>query len=127
KQLPQYLAGWDIAIIPFAINESTRYISPTKTPEYLAGGKPVISTPIQDVVSPYGDGKLVHIASDAASFIQSGEAELNKADKQQWLKKSDTFLAGNSWDNTWNAMLKLINDRWQQVKNTTKIKEKEYV
>lgn len=36
KDLPHYLSGWDIAIIPFAINESTRYISPTKTPEYLA-------------------------------------------------------------------------------------------
>ena len=62
QELPAYLAGWDLALIPFAINESTRFISPTKTPEYLAAGKPVISTPIRDVVTPYGDENLVHIA-----------------------------------------------------------------
>ncbi len=55
KELPAYLSGWDIAMIPFAKNESTQYISPTKTPEYLAAGKPVISTSIVDVVTPYGD------------------------------------------------------------------------
>ena len=48
--LPRYLAGWDVALMPFAINESTRFISPTKTPEYLAGGRPVVSTPIADVI-----------------------------------------------------------------------------
>src|SRR5690606_6039543 len=59
KELPAYLKGWDVAMILFALNESTKYISPTKTPEYLAGGKPVISTPIQDVVYPYGKESLV--------------------------------------------------------------------
>ena len=54
-ELPQYLSGWDVAIMPFALNESTRFISPTKTPEYLAGGCPVVSTPITDVVRTYGD------------------------------------------------------------------------
>ena len=60
-ELPEYLAGWDIALLLFARNESTRFISPTKTPEYLAAGKPVISTSIRDVVRPYGDLKLVEI------------------------------------------------------------------
>ena len=59
-----------ISFIPFAMNESTRFISPTKTPEYLAAGKPVISSPIKDVVSPYGDNKLVHIASNVEEFIK---------------------------------------------------------
>jgi len=49
-QLPEYIAHWDLAIMPFAINEATRFISPTKTPEYLAAGKPVVSTPIHDVI-----------------------------------------------------------------------------
>jgi UDP-galactopyranose mutase len=61
-ELPRYLAGWDVALLLFALNESTKFISPTKTPEYLAAGKPVVSTPIRDVVRPYGDAGLVHIA-----------------------------------------------------------------
>ena len=59
--LPSYLAGWDAALMPFAANESTRFISPTKTPEYLAGGRPVISTPIRDVVRPYGELVTDHV------------------------------------------------------------------
>ena len=54
-ELPTYFSGWDAAMLPFALNESTRFISPTKTPEYLAAGLPVISTPIRDVVRPYGE------------------------------------------------------------------------
>jgi UDP-galactopyranose mutase len=69
NELPWYLAGWDIAMMPFALNESTRYISPTKTPEYLAGGKRVISTPIKDVMTPYEENGLVHIAATPAIFI----------------------------------------------------------
>ncbi len=74
--LPAYLHGWDIAMVPFLLNESTRFISPTKTPEYLSGGKPVISTPIQDVVHPYGENNLVHIVSGAEQFIEQATAEL---------------------------------------------------
>src|SRR6266404_7449937 len=62
-QLPAYLSGWDVALMPFAMNESTQFISPTKTPEYLAGGKPVVSTPIRDVVRHYGQLGGVKIAS----------------------------------------------------------------
>lgn len=108
KELPKYIAGWDVAIIPFAMNESTRYISPTKTPEYLAGGKPVISTPIRDVVRPYGDNKLVHIAATAGEFINCAEKELKKRSRKTWLNKVDNFLAGNSWDRTWSQMVRQI-------------------
>ena len=76
NELPAYLSGWDIAIIPFLLNESTKYISPTKTPEYLAAGKPVISTSITDVVNPYGISNLVHIADNANDFIKAAENEL---------------------------------------------------
>jgi UDP-galactopyranose mutase len=85
-----------------------RYISPTKTPEYLAGGKPVISTPIRDVVSPYGDNNLVHIAATAEEFVACGDAILNMENREQWLKEVDSFLAGNSWDRTWSQMAKHI-------------------
>jgi glycosyltransferase involved in cell wall biosynthesis len=109
EQLPEYLAGWDIAFIPFELNESTKYISPTKTPEYLAAGKPVISTSIRDVVSPYGNNGLVHIADTAEDFIRFAELELKSKDKTKWLQKSDEFLANNSWDNTWSKMMHHIN------------------
>lgn len=108
KELPQYLSGWDVALIPFAMNESTKFISPTKTPEYLAAGIPVISTPIKDVVSPYGDNKLVHIASTPQQMVNCGDKILKSKRKKAWLQKVDSFLAGNSWDKTWSQMAKHI-------------------
>ena len=129
KELPQYLAGWDVALIPFAMNESTKYISPTKTPEYLAAGIPVISTPIKDVVSPYGDNKLVHIAQNAQELVKCGESILKKKTRKAWLTKVDAFLAGNSWDKTWSQMAKHIENKLVANKtiNTTIQKEKQYV
>ena len=128
KELPSYISSWDVAVIPFAMNESTRFISPTKTPEYLAGGKPVISTPIKDVVSPYGDNQLVHIAADAETFIACAEKELKKKSRKAWLKKVDTFLAGISWDRTWSQMVKHIeNIVLKQTTINSKAKEKQYV
>ncbi len=109
QDLPGYLAGWDAAILPFALNESTRYISPTKTPEYLAGGKPVVSTPIRDVIRPYGEQQLVQIAENSSEFIQALESALTlNQDKELWLNKIDHFLNQNSWDLTWNKMRELI-------------------
>ncbi|GAC1386022.1 MAG: glycosyltransferase family 1 protein [Ginsengibacter sp.] len=110
EELPKYLSGWDVAIIPFLRNDSTKYISPTKTPEYLAGGKPVISTSIIDVVTPYGVNNLVHIADTADEFIAAAEIELNRQDRDAWLEKTDRFLSQNSWDKTWDKMMQYIMD-----------------
>lgn len=107
-ELPQYISHWDIALVLFAINESTEFISPTKTPEYLSAGIPVISTPIKDVVRPYGDENLVYIADNADTFIAFGEEELQKDSRKQWLMKVDEFLADDSWDNTFRKMSLLI-------------------
>jgi UDP-galactopyranose mutase len=110
-ELPAYLAGWDIALLLFARNESTRFISPTKTPEYLAAGKPVISTSIRDVVRPYGDLDLVQIADSPTEFINAAEKMLLKSpDSNEWLKRVDEFLADFSWDKTWAQMAVLINE-----------------
>lgn len=106
-ELPEYLSGWDVALIPFLINESTQFISPTKTPEYLAAGIPVVSTPIKDVVRPYGDNNLVHIASTAEEFAKAIDGEL-KADKGRWQESVDEFLMQNSWDLTCSKMLMQI-------------------
>lgn len=106
KELPAYLAGWDVAALFFARNEHTRYISPTKTPEYLAAGKPVVSTSIRDVVRPYGELGLVRIADDAAEFVRAA-AEIGMDEfvaDDAWLARVDEHLAKNSWDQTWARM-----------------------
>lgn len=111
QDLPAYIAGWDVALLLFALNDSTRYISPTKTPEYLAAGKPVVSTPIQDVVYPYGHMGLVRIASDAREFTAAIEDLLkSEANRKEWLKTVDEFLATMSWDETWSRMSRLVDE-----------------
>ena len=108
-ELPGYIAGWDVALLPFAINDATRYISPTKTPEYLAAGKPVVSTPINDVIRPYGQMDLVRIAGTAEEFIAAIEDSLKpEASSEEWLQRVDQFLANISWDQTWAGMSELI-------------------
>lgn len=109
QELPAYLAGWDVALLPFARNESTRFISPTKTPEYLAAGKPVVSTSIRDVVRPYGDLKLVHIADSAEDFVAACERAMLE-DAGARMREVDGFLAQTSWDRTWRRMSDLIED-----------------
>ena len=111
KDLPAYLAGWDAALLLFARNEATRFISPTKTPEYLAAGKPVVSTSIQDVVRPYAQEGLVSIADTPEEFIEAVEKILAKhGDNSSWLERVDQFLAGMSWNETWSRMSALIED-----------------
>jgi UDP-galactopyranose mutase len=108
-ELPSYLAGWDVALLPFALNESTRFISPTKTPEYLAAGKPVVSTSIRDVVRPYGQEGLVSIADTVADFVAAAEAAMKQnADASGWLERVDAFLGHTSWDATWARMMQLV-------------------
>ncbi len=102
-ELPSYIAGWDVALMPFAMNESTRFISPTKTPEYLAAGRPVVSTPIRDVVRPYGEMGLVEIAAEAPEFVAACERALLPP-ASGWLARVDAFLAQTSWDLTWQRM-----------------------
>jgi UDP-galactopyranose mutase len=105
--LPAYLAGWDVAIMPFARNAATRYISPTKTPEYLAGGRPVVSTPIRDVMTPYGERGLVRVTEGPAGFIAACEAALAQ-DPAPVMAAADRFLAGMSWHRTWAEMDALV-------------------
>ena len=102
EQLPAYLCGWDVALMPFAMNESTEFISPTKTPEYLAGGKPVVSTPIRDVVRHYGQLEGVKIAATADEFVAACEAALELSHKREggWLAEADLMLSATSWDTT---------------------------
>lgn len=109
KELPSYLSGWDVAMLPFARNESTRFISPTKTPEYLAAGRPVVSTSIRDVIRPYQDEKLVLIADQAEDFVASCEkALIEMRHGSEWLDRVDIFLGAMSWDSTFARMSDLV-------------------
>jgi glycosyltransferase involved in cell wall biosynthesis len=102
-ELPQYIAGWEVAMMPFAMNAATRYISPTKTPEYLAAGKPVVSTPIADVVRTYGDVGLAHIAGTPDAFVQAiRDAVCEPPARRQAL--ADAHLASQAWDQIWTRI-----------------------
>lgn len=108
-ELPGYLAGWDVALMPFAINESTRFISPTKTPEYLAGGAPVVSTPITDVVRHYGELDGVKIADSPGAFIAACDEALKlRAAGSDWLAPVDALLSALSWDTTFAKIEELV-------------------
>jgi glycosyltransferase involved in cell wall biosynthesis len=111
QELPAYLRGWDVATLLFARNESTEFISPTKTPEYLAAGRPVVSTSIRDVVRPYGDLNLVQIADDPQEFGQAITRALEQGKDADWRTRTDDYLATISWDLTWQNMVNLMQDR----------------
>lgn len=117
KDLPAYLSGWDAAMMPFALNEATRFISPTKTPEYLAAGLPVISTPIRDVVRPYHEKGLVYIIGSPEDFSSAIVKALQEHSTAK-IKRADEFLANNSWDKTWAEMNRLITETIAAVPKT---------
>lgn len=96
EQLPAYLAHFDVALVPFALNEATRYLSPTKTLEYMAARKPIVSTPLHDVVELYGD--VVRIGKTPDEFVAQIEAAL-KDDPQARRAKEDELMARQTWDN----------------------------
>jgi UDP-galactopyranose mutase len=110
-ELPDYLRGWDVALMPFAINDATRFISPTKTPEYLAAGCPVVSTPITDVARHYGAIEAVKIAETPKAFVAACDAALALArSRDAWLAQVDEALAQISWDRTFEQMWALIEE-----------------
>ena len=105
-QLPACVADWDVALMPFAINEATRFISPTKTPEYLAAGLPVVSTPIADVIRHYGAVEGVLIADGPEAFIAACERALElRSAGDQWREQADEMLSASSWDQVAARML----------------------
>ena len=104
-ELPRYLSGWNVALMPFAVNEATRFISPTKTPEYLSGGRPVVSTPITDVIRHYGGLDAVKIADTAPAFVGACEMALRMAKAGgAWREAADALLSSTSWDATFGGM-----------------------
>ena len=109
NELPAYLSGWDVAMMPFELNEATKYISPTKTPEFLAAGKPVVSTSVHDVVHPYADKKVVSIADAPNEFVAAIEQYLVTERSKSWQMEVDALLKTMSWDDIWKRMNDLMN------------------
>lgn len=108
KSLPHFLAGWDVCLLPFAINESTRFISPTKTLEYMAAELPIVSTPVKDVVDLYQE--IVYIAADAPEFIAACEAALLESTERraEKVEKMRAVVSATSWDSTVEKMHGLL-------------------
>jgi len=116
EDLPSYLAGWDVAMMPFARNDATRMISPTKTLEYLAAAKPIVSTSIRDVVRPYGEAGVVRIADDARAFAAAIDAARDEAMRGEpaTIATREALLASTSWDATFAEMRALVEDVWSR-------------
>jgi UDP-galactopyranose mutase len=109
-ELPRYLAGWEVCLLPFARNEATRFISPTKTLEYMAAERMIVSTPITDVAEPYG--KIVFLGDTPERFIRACEQALTieRGERARVTRKMRQVLARTSWDRTAEAMEELIAD-----------------
>jgi glycosyltransferase involved in cell wall biosynthesis len=117
--LPALLAGFDVALMPFAINEATRSISPTKTLEYVAAGRPVVSTPVRDVVDSYAG--IVQIAADADAFVAAGERVLGEKGPARAARQASMAqaVAATSWDATVAAMHDEIEKVQRRRRHTT--------
>ncbi|MFN7993782.1 MAG: FAD-dependent oxidoreductase [Bryobacteraceae bacterium] len=108
EQLPTYLGGWDVCLLPFARNESTRFISPTKTLEYMAAGKMIVSTPITDVAQPYGG--IVYLGGTPDEFIAGCEKALAATGQERAsrTRRMEEVLSRTSWDSTTQSMEQAI-------------------
>ncbi len=114
EALPAYLAGWDVCLLPFARNAATRFISPTKTLEYMAAERPIVSTPIADVQEPYGD--IVYVGDTPEAFVEACERALasSQEDRARRGRKMRAVLKNTSWDVTAAAMQRLIEEAWER-------------
>lgn len=108
EELPRFLAGWDVCLLPFGLNAATRFVSPTKTLEYMAAELPVVSTRIADVATLYGDG--VAIADDAAGFVAACEHALAESDaeRDRRIATQRRLTAATSWERTAARVHELI-------------------
>jgi hypothetical protein len=108
--LPSFLACFDVALLPFARNKATRFISPTKTLEYLAAGKPVVSTPIADVFDLYGD--VVRFGATPEGFAAAIDALLHEDAGARARREgmSRSIAAGYNWDSIASRMSDLMQE-----------------
>jgi len=106
NELPCYLKAFDIAMMPFALNDATKYISPTKTLEYMAAQKPIISTKILDVVRDYSN--CVSLIETADEFSTAITSILNQSDRNETNFEYQQILQNTSWDTTVEKMKSIL-------------------
>ena len=108
SELPAFLAGWDVCLMPFAMGPATKFISPTKVLEYMAADRPIVTTPIADVVDPFSE--IVYTGYDAASFIAACERALTATREERAIRRShaEWVLAHTSWDDTVRRMDEIV-------------------
>ena len=106
--LPSLLKGFDVCLMPFALNEATRHISPTKTLEYMAAQRPIVSTSVPDVVASWGD--VVWIADGPDAFAQAIDAAMREPEEacRQRQARAEAHLCRSSWDGIAASMQALI-------------------
>jgi UDP-galactopyranose mutase len=107
SELPRYIGGWDVALLLYARNEATRFLNPTSTPAYLAAGRAVVSTPIRDVISPYGERGLLYVADTVTDMVRACNAALREPVEFR-RTRADAFLGDVSWDRTWSRTASLL-------------------
>jgi UDP-galactopyranose mutase len=120
EELPRYLAGWDVCLLPFARNDATKFISPTKTLEYMAAEIPIVSTPITDVAEPYGH--IVYLGGTPDEFVAACEAAMSSPPEERARRAAQMrqILDGTSWDATVSAMEKLL-DAAMEARTTLRV------
>jgi len=106
--LPQYLACMDVCLIPFKINRLTLASNPIKLYEYLAAGKPVVSTALPEVCENASD--LVYIARDEEDFIRKVEEAVKEAESpnKELVMRRINFAKENSWEKRIETIEKLL-------------------
>jgi glycosyltransferase involved in cell wall biosynthesis len=107
QQLPHYCRAFDVNMMCFAINAATEFINPTKGLEYMATGKPVVSTPVRDVLKQWSD--IVHVARNADEFVTAAQRALEKqGDTEERVKRGLELATRCSWEGTVQQMQDLI-------------------
>jgi UDP-galactopyranose mutase len=113
EELPGYISGWNITMLPFAHTDATRFINPLQATEFLAAGKPVIAAPVIDIIRTYGNRGLIQIAGTPEEFVRVANTHFTSRDKTEWNDHVAEFLSLNSWDKTWQRMMDMI---WPRVR-----------
>lgn len=108
QEMPSYISGWNAALILVSTDKTKQVQVPTRTPEYLAAFKPIVATPVADIISPYQEMGLVNVAENVFEFETAIEEVLSDDKRKQWKKNIDEFLKTNSWDIMWQQMRHLI-------------------
>jgi glycosyltransferase involved in cell wall biosynthesis len=109
-ELPRFISGWDVCLLPFAVNAATRFVSPAKVLEYMAAGKPIVTTALPDVIEPFGH--IVHVGRHAQSFVSACERALGEPApmREKRAAMMRNVVKATSWDATSDKMLALIDE-----------------